>query len=202
MRICVVGLGKLGAPLAAILADRGHDVTGVDARPEVVELLNEGRTAIQEPGLAELIERNRSRLRATTDLAAAAADTDASFIVVPTPSDCQRHVLDALRHRCDRGHRTRASSIEELPRRDCDEHGDASVARSRDQARARGGVRPHRRRNRWTLLQPGIHCARERHPRHDAPRSRAHRRVGSARRRRRGSGAPHRSSHSTSRCAG
>ena len=101
MRICVVGLGKLGAPLAAILADRGHHVIGVDARPEVVELLNAGRTAIQEPGLSELIERNRSRLRATTDAAAAAADTDASFIVVPTPSTphgtfSSRFVIDAI----------------------------------------------------------------------------------------------------------
>jgi UDPglucose 6-dehydrogenase len=101
MQICVVGLGKLGAPLAAILADRGYDVIGVDARPEVVELMNEGRTAIHEPGLAELIERNRSRLRATTDPAAAAADADASFIVVPTPSGANgtfssRFVLDAI----------------------------------------------------------------------------------------------------------
>lgn len=101
MRICVVGLGKLGAPLAAILADRGHCVTGVDASPEVVELLNDGRTAIQEPGLAELIERNRSRLRATTDPAAAAANADASFIVVPTPSTANgtfssRFVVDAI----------------------------------------------------------------------------------------------------------
>ena len=51
MRICVVGLGKLGTPLAAILAARGHDVTGVDARPGVVELLNQGRTAIGSPDL-------------------------------------------------------------------------------------------------------------------------------------------------------
>ncbi|HEY5618885.1 MAG TPA: nucleotide sugar dehydrogenase [Vicinamibacterales bacterium] len=101
MRICVVGLGKLGAPLAAILADRGHDVIGVDARPEVVELLNDGRTALQEPGLAELIDRNRSRLEATSDIAAAAAGAEASFIVVPTPSTANgtfstRYVIDAV----------------------------------------------------------------------------------------------------------
>ena len=41
MRICVIGLGKLGAPLAALLADRGHQVIDVDSRPEVVDLLNE-----------------------------------------------------------------------------------------------------------------------------------------------------------------
>jgi UDPglucose 6-dehydrogenase len=102
MRICVVGLGKLGAPLAAILADRGHHVTGVDAKPDVVELLNDGRTPIQEPGLADLVARNRARLRATTDTAAAAADSDASFVVVPTPSTpngtfSTRFVVDAVR---------------------------------------------------------------------------------------------------------
>src|SRR5512145_1856190 len=86
VRICVIGLGKLGAPLAAILADRGHHVIGVDARPAVVALLNDGRTPVQEPGLAELIERNRARLRASTDAAEAAAASEASFIVVPTPS--------------------------------------------------------------------------------------------------------------------
>jgi UDPglucose 6-dehydrogenase len=101
MRISVVGLGKLGAPLAAILADRGHDVVGVDARTHVVDLFNQGRTAIQEPGLADLIERNRSRLRATTDTAAAIADTEATFIVVPTPSTASgafstRHVIEAV----------------------------------------------------------------------------------------------------------
>lgn len=104
MRICVVGLGKLGAPLAAILADRGHHVIGVDARAEVVELLNKGRTVIQEPALAELIKRNRSRLHASSDTAAAAADSKVSFIVVPTPSTASgafssRFVLDANRDR-------------------------------------------------------------------------------------------------------
>jgi len=76
-------------------------VIGVDARPEVVELLNDGRTALQEPGLAELIDRNRSRLEATSDIAAAAAGAEASFIVVPTPSTANgtfstRYVIDAV----------------------------------------------------------------------------------------------------------
>src|SRR5688500_1594239 len=101
MRISVVGLGKLGAPLAAILADRGHDVVGVDARPHVVDLFNEGRTPIQEPGLADLIGRNRARVRATTNTAAAIADTEVTFIVVPTPSTSSgsfstRFVIDAV----------------------------------------------------------------------------------------------------------
>ena len=86
MHISVVGLGKLGAPLAALLADRGHDVVGVDRQPDVVDLLNAGRTPVQEPGLADLIQRNRERLRGTTDAAAAIEETDITFLVVPTPS--------------------------------------------------------------------------------------------------------------------
>ena len=102
MRICVVGLGKLGAPLAALLADRGHDVIGVDTRTEDRRSAERRAVpAIREPGLAELIDRNRSRLQATTDLAGAAGNTDASFIVVPTPSTANgtfsmRFVMDAI----------------------------------------------------------------------------------------------------------
>jgi UDPglucose 6-dehydrogenase len=86
MRISVVGLGKLGAPLAAVLADHGHEVVGVDSRPEVVALVNASHAPVEEPGLAELIAHNQARIRATTDAEAAAVDTDLSFIIVPTPS--------------------------------------------------------------------------------------------------------------------
>lgn len=85
MRIAVVGLGKLGAPLAAVLADRGHEVTGVDLRADAVDMVNAGRSPVAEPGLAELIARSRGRLRATTDFGAVAS-AEATFIIVPTPS--------------------------------------------------------------------------------------------------------------------
>lgn len=85
MHLSVVGLGKLGSPLAAVLANAGHHVTGIDLRAETVHALNAGREPVDEPGLADLIGRNRDRFRATTD-ATAAATTDATFIVVPTPS--------------------------------------------------------------------------------------------------------------------
>ncbi|OFW02887.1 MAG: hypothetical protein A3I61_11770 [Acidobacteria bacterium RIFCSPLOWO2_02_FULL_68_18] len=66
VRVSVVGLGRLGAPLAAVLADREHEVTGIDRRPDAVEAVNAGRSPIDEPALADLIGRNGSRLRATT----------------------------------------------------------------------------------------------------------------------------------------
>ncbi len=42
MRIAVVGLGKLGAPLAAVLASKGNEVLGIDVNPEAVRLAERG----------------------------------------------------------------------------------------------------------------------------------------------------------------
>ena len=55
MRIAVVGLGKLGAPLAAVLASKGNEVLGIDVNPEAVRLVNEGRAPVEEPGLQDLV---------------------------------------------------------------------------------------------------------------------------------------------------
>lgn len=86
MRVSVIGLGKLGAPLAALIADRGHEVMAVDTRPDAVALVNQGRTPVAEPEVQELIARNRSRLQATTDAPTAVAATELTLIIVPTPS--------------------------------------------------------------------------------------------------------------------
>jgi UDPglucose 6-dehydrogenase len=86
MRVAVVGLGKLGAPLAAVLASTGNHVIGIDINPETVRLVNEGLAPVQEPGLKELITSAHDRLTATGDVAAA-ADADVAILLVPTPSD-------------------------------------------------------------------------------------------------------------------
>ena len=86
MRIAVVGLGKLGAPLAAVMASKGHDVLGIDINPTAVKLLNDGHAPVEEPGLQALVSASRERLRATTDVAAA-AECDETIVLVPTPSD-------------------------------------------------------------------------------------------------------------------
>jgi UDPglucose 6-dehydrogenase len=100
MRIAVVGLGKLGAPLAAVLASKGNDVVGIDVDPEVVQLLNDGYAPVDERGLQELVTRSRDRLSATTDIDAAAG-ADVSILLVPTPSDergafSNHHLLSAV----------------------------------------------------------------------------------------------------------
>jgi UDPglucose 6-dehydrogenase len=61
-------------------------VLGVDVNTRAVELLNDGRAPVEEPGLQELITESRERLSATNDVAQAAT-TDVSILLVPTPSD-------------------------------------------------------------------------------------------------------------------
>ena len=100
MRIAVIGLGKLGAPLAAVLASKGNDLLGIDVNPNAVRLLNEGHAPVEEPGLQQLVSASRKRLSATTDLAAAAG-AEVSILLVPTPSDergafSNEHVLAAV----------------------------------------------------------------------------------------------------------
>ncbi|HXI38582.1 MAG TPA: nucleotide sugar dehydrogenase [Bryobacteraceae bacterium] len=87
MRLSIIGLGKLGAPMASVLAEKGHTVIGVDVNPGYVNALNQGRAPVNEPGLDELIRKNRDRLSATTDYAEAIAASDVTFIIVPTPSE-------------------------------------------------------------------------------------------------------------------
>lgn len=101
MDIAVIGLGKLGSPLAAVLADKGHSVIGVDLNPNAVAAINAGRAPVTEPGLQERIDSAGKRLSATTDFAAAITASDISFIIVPTPSDTHgrftnRYVIDAV----------------------------------------------------------------------------------------------------------
>lgn len=88
MRISIFGMGYVGAVCAACLAKRGHQIIGVDVSEDKVEMINKGRSPIVETGLGELIAEGveKGRISATTDGAAAVAQTDISFICVGTPS--------------------------------------------------------------------------------------------------------------------
>jgi len=103
MDIAVIGLGKLGSPLAAVFASKGHNVVGVDVNQSLIDAINAGRAPVQETGLQECIEAGRQNLRATSNFADAIGSTDISFVIVPTPSGTDgfftnRWVLDAVRH--------------------------------------------------------------------------------------------------------
>jgi UDPglucose 6-dehydrogenase len=86
MRVSIIGLGKLGAPMAAVMAHKGNTVVGVDINPEFVTAINEGRPPVNEPQLAEMIAANHERLTATHSYEEAILATDLTFIIVPTPS--------------------------------------------------------------------------------------------------------------------
>src|SRR5262245_10730941 len=101
MRVSVISLGKLGSPLAAVLASKGHEVVGVDLNQEFVRLLNAGRAPVQEPQLQELVDASKGRLRATMSLEEATLQSEISFVIVPTPSDSRgafsnKHVIEAV----------------------------------------------------------------------------------------------------------
>jgi UDPglucose 6-dehydrogenase len=87
MKLSIIGLGKLGAPMAAVMAYKGHTVVGVDINPGFVSAINHGKAPVNEPGLQEMIEANRERLSATGSYEEAILKTDVTFIIVPTPSD-------------------------------------------------------------------------------------------------------------------
>lgn len=86
MNVCVIGLGKLGSPLSAVLASKGHTVVGVDRNAYFVDCINQGKAPVLEPQLQELIDASKGRLRATQSYEEAIPQTDISFVIVPTPS--------------------------------------------------------------------------------------------------------------------
>jgi UDPglucose 6-dehydrogenase len=81
----VVGAGWVGLVTAACFADLGHDVVVRDVLPERIADLQAGRIPIFEPGLAELIEANRERLRFTLDADDVFDSARVAFVCVPTP---------------------------------------------------------------------------------------------------------------------
>ncbi len=82
-KVCVVGLGYIGLPTAALLASNGHEVAGVDINASTVETINQGRIHIVEPDLDAYVRSavSAGRLRAFTQPQAA----DVFMICVPTP---------------------------------------------------------------------------------------------------------------------
>src|SRR6266571_7663999 len=85
--VSVIGLGKLGAPMAACFAARGFQVIAVDLDAQKVDAIGRGVPPVHEPGLAELLQEGKGHLSATQDTEAAVRDSQATFIVVGTPSE-------------------------------------------------------------------------------------------------------------------
>ncbi|MED4988901.1 UDP-glucose dehydrogenase family protein [Parageobacillus toebii] len=87
MDIAVAGVGYVGLVTAACLAEKGHKVACVDVDVEKVALLQRGKSPVYEPGLEELIRKNRERLLFTADYAAACRRADVIIIAVGTPEE-------------------------------------------------------------------------------------------------------------------
>jgi len=87
-KICVIGVGYVGLTTGTCFADLGNRVVGVDISEEKVADLNNGEIPIYEPGLAEMVQRNRQagRLSFTTSYEEGIDNADFIFICVGTPS--------------------------------------------------------------------------------------------------------------------
>ena len=104
MKIAVVGTGYVGLVAGACFAESGNDVICVDKDAAKVNLLRRGKVPIYEPGLEELVRRNKAegRLVFTTDLAKGVRASEVIFIAVGTPqgedgSADLRHVMNVAR---------------------------------------------------------------------------------------------------------
>ncbi|MEE8483204.1 MAG: nucleotide sugar dehydrogenase, partial [Nitrospinota bacterium] len=88
MNICVIGTGYVGLVTGAIFAELGNEVICVDKIAKKIEMLTNGKMPIYEPGLEELVTRNRNegRLEFITDLKSAVERSEIIFICVNTPS--------------------------------------------------------------------------------------------------------------------
>lgn len=87
MKIAVIGTGYVGLVTGTCLAESGNDVICMDVDERKIEMLEGGGVPIYEPGLEELIKRNRDhgRISFTTDMAQAVKSADIVFIAVGTP---------------------------------------------------------------------------------------------------------------------
>jgi len=89
LKITIVGTGYVGLVTGACFAEVGNDVLCIDVDAAKIRTLNEGGLPIYEPGLLEMVQRNRAagRLKFSDDIEAGVAFGEVQFIAVGTPSD-------------------------------------------------------------------------------------------------------------------
>jgi len=89
LKATIVGSGYVGLVTGACLAELGNTIFCLDIDQKKIDILNSGGVPIYEPGLQEMIARNRAagRIQFSTDVAAAVAHGDIQFIAVGTPPD-------------------------------------------------------------------------------------------------------------------
>jgi UDPglucose 6-dehydrogenase len=89
MKVTIIGTGYVGLVTGACLAEIGNSVFCLDVDAKKIDILNSGGIPIHEPGLKEVIERNRAagRIQFSTDVEAAVEHGEVQFIAVGTPPD-------------------------------------------------------------------------------------------------------------------
>jgi UDPglucose 6-dehydrogenase len=89
MKITIIGTGYVGLVTGACLAELGNTVFCLDLDHHKIDILNSGGIPIHEPGLEEIVARNKAagRLIFSTDIEASVAHGDIQFIAVGTPPD-------------------------------------------------------------------------------------------------------------------
>lgn len=90
--VCVYGLGYIGLPTAAVLADSGHDVTGYDVDPDLLQSLRDGTVPVEEQGLDGLVADVVAS--GALSLSDTAVEAEYHVICVPTPLDSGRQSAD------------------------------------------------------------------------------------------------------------
>lgn len=96
-KVAVFGMGYVGITLAVSLANRGHQVTGLDVLPALVQQLSQGRPHVYEPGLREMLKATMVRQQIDFDTSIGSHRHEVYIIAVGTPLDaCSQPDLTAL----------------------------------------------------------------------------------------------------------
>ncbi len=93
IKIAVAGTGYVGLSIATLLSQH-HEVVAVDVIPEKVELINDGKSPIQDEYIEKYLAEKELRLTATLDGASAYRDADFVVIAAPTNYDLVRNYFD------------------------------------------------------------------------------------------------------------
>ncbi|GGC88542.1 UDP-glucose 6-dehydrogenase [Thalassobacillus devorans] len=88
MKILLIGQGYVGTTMAVVLANAGHEVTGLDIDHDKIASLQKGKLYFYEPGVQKMLDKQleANRLQFTTDARQAVVNNDILFITVGTPS--------------------------------------------------------------------------------------------------------------------
>jgi len=85
MNVTIAGTGYVGLVTGVCLAEKGHNITCVDTDATKVQKLQNGVCPIYEPGLEDLMKKNKTKITYTTEYSSAYEHADVIFIGVPTP---------------------------------------------------------------------------------------------------------------------